>query len=97
MSIVQLALFAVGLMVVLVLGYVALSSPSPAKEGARRLQAVRYRHSENTIDKVESQLKKAIAARKPTMHKIAGSGSRAEALQIRLLRSGKNWSLSQYL
>jgi tight adherence protein B len=97
MSIVQLALFAVGLMAVLVLGYTALAGPSPAKEGARRLQAVRFRHSESTTDKVESQLKKAIAARKPKMHQIAGSGSRAEALQIRLLRSGKNWSLSQYL
>ena len=97
MSIVQLALFAVGLMVVMVLGYVAMSGPSPAKESARRLQQLRYRHSESTVDKVESQLKKAIAARKPKMHQIAGSGSRAEALQLRLLRSGKNWTLSQYL
>jgi tight adherence protein B len=97
MSIFQLLLFAVSLMAVLVLGYYALSGPSPTKEGNRRLQSVRFRHSDSTIDKVESQLKKAIAARKPTMHKIAGSGSRAEALQVRLLRSGRNWSLSQYL
>ncbi len=37
---------------------------------------MRYRHSESTNDKVESQLKKAIAARKPKMHKVAGAGSR---------------------
>ena len=97
MSILQLALFAFGLMAVMVLGYAAFSGPSPTKEGARRLQSVRFRHSESTVDKVESQLKKAIAARKPKMHRIAGSGSRAEALQLRLLRSGKGWTLTQYL
>ena len=37
MNIVQLVLFAVGLMTVLVLGYIAFAGPSPAKEGARRL------------------------------------------------------------
>ena len=97
MSILQLALLAIGLMTVVALAYFALVGPSPAKEGSRRLQSVRFRHSESTIDKVESQMKKAIAARRPKMHKIAGSSSRAEALQVRLMRSGKNWSISQYL
>jgi tight adherence protein B len=93
----QLLLFAVGLMTALGLAYAAFSGPSAAKEGARRLQGVRYRHSESTTDKVESQLKKAIAARKPKMHRIAGSGSRIEALALRLHRSGKKWSISQYI
>ena len=31
------------------------------------------------------------------MHKVAGSGSRADALRVRLHRSGKNWTISQYL
>ncbi|WP_095012811.1 type II secretion system F family protein [Tsuneonella mangrovi] len=96
MNILQLLLFAGGLMGMLVLGYMVLSGPSPAKESTRRLQAVRYRHSESTDTKVESQLKKAIASRKPKMHKIAGSGSRIEALAVRLDRTGKGWSLSQY-
>ncbi|MBS1239746.1 MAG: pilus assembly protein TadB [Proteobacteria bacterium] len=97
MSIVQLLLFAVGLMTALGLAYAAFAGPSAAKEGARRLQGVRYRHSESTIDRVESQLKKAIASRKPKMHKIAGSGSRIEALALRLHRSGKKWSITQYV
>ncbi len=97
MTILQLALFAAGLMAVMVLLYAALVGPSPAKEGARRLEGVRYRHSESTENKVESQLKKAIAARKPKMHKVAGSGSRIDALAMRLHRSGKNWTLQQYL
>ena len=96
MSIVQLLLIALGLMSFMVLGYLALSGPSAAKEGTRRLQAVRYRHSESTLDKVEAQLKKAVAARKPRMHHIAGSESRVAALALRLHRTGKGWTLSQY-
>jgi tight adherence protein B len=96
MSIVQLLLIAVGMMSFMVLGYLALAGPSAAKESARRLQAVRYRHSESTIDKVEAQLKKAVAARKPKMHHIAGSESRVAALALRLHRTGKGWTLSQY-
>jgi tight adherence protein B len=97
MSIVQLLLFAFGLMTVMVLGWVVLSGPSPAKAAARRLQALRFRHSENTKDKVEAQLKKAVAARKPKLHNIAGSGSRVEALMLRLHRTGMPWTVTQYL
>ena len=96
MNIIQLLLLGGGLMTALLLGYLAFMGKSPAKESQRRLESVRYRHSENTKDRVESQLKKAIAARKPKMHKIAGAGSRAEALALRLQRTGKGWTLSQY-
>lgn len=96
MSIVQLLLIAVGLMSFMVLGYLAFAGPSAAKESARRLQAVRYRHSESTTDRVEAQLKKAVAARKPKVHQIAGSESRIAALALRLHRTGKSWTLSQY-
>jgi tight adherence protein B len=97
MSIVQLLLVGGGLMGLMILGYVLLSGPSAAKESQRRLQAVRYRHSESTKDKVESQLKKAIANRKPKQFRKAGSGSRTEALSLRLKRTGMNWSINQYL
>jgi tight adherence protein B len=96
MSILQLLLFAGGLMAFMVLGYSALSGPSAVKAATRRLEAVRYRHSESTDTKVESQLKKAIAARKPKAFKVAGSGSRLAALAGRLDRTGKGWTLSQY-
>ncbi|WP_296674986.1 type II secretion system F family protein [Novosphingobium sp.] len=97
MGIIQLLLVAVGLMAFMVLGYMAFSGPSVAKESARRLQAVRYRHSESTIDRVEAQLKKAVAQRKPRMHQIAGSESRIAALSLRLHQTGKGWTLSNYL
>ena len=84
-------------MALMVVGYVALAGPSAAKESQRRLNAVRYRHSESTDTKVESQLKKAIAARKPKKHALAGSGSRVEALEVRLDRTGKSWTVSQYV
>ncbi|RIV87897.1 type II secretion system F family protein [Aurantiacibacter zhengii] len=97
MNIIQLLLMAAGFMALMVIGYTLLSGASPAKESQRRLQAVRYRHSESTTDKVESQLKKAIAARKPKQFSRAGADSRLTALQLRLDRTGMNWSLSQYL
>lgn len=97
MNIVQLLLLAVGLMTFMVLAWTAMSGPSAAKESARRLQAVRFRHSENTIDKVEAQLRKAVAARKPKLHQLAGSESRIAALSLRLHRAGKDWTVAQYL
>ncbi len=96
MSIFQLLLVGLGLVGLMVVGYMLLSGPSIAKESQRRLLAVRYRHSESTKDKVESQLKKAIAARKPKNFIKAGSGSRQQALAMRLERTGMNWTNMQY-
>ena len=96
MNILQLVLIACGLMSLMVIGYMLMSGPSAAREGQRRVEALRYRHSESTDTKVESQLKKAIAARKPKMHKVAGSSSRIEALAGRLDRTGKKWTITQY-
>src|SRR6187551_783913 len=97
MNIIQLLLVGGGLMTVMVLGYLAFAGKSPAKEGQRRLESVRYRHSESAVDRVESQLKKAIAARKPKFHRMAGSSSRADALAVRLQRTGKSWTVTQYI
>lgn len=96
-NMIQLILMTVGMMMAMVLGYAALSGPSASKESGRRLQSVRFRHSDSATDKVEAQYRKTVAARKPRMHKIAGSGSRMEALALRLHRTGKGWTLSQYL
>ncbi|TMM48754.1 type II secretion system F family protein [Qipengyuania marisflavi] len=96
MSIFQLALVVIGVLALMAIAYALLAGPNAAKAGQRRLMALRYRHSESTDTKVESQFKKAIASRKPKMQIIAGSGSRIQALAIRLDRTGKGWSLSQY-
>ena len=67
MSIVQPLIVLFGLIALSALGYFAFAGPSLTREGARRLQTVRDRHSESTKDKVEAQLRKAVAARKPKM------------------------------
>lgn len=97
MDIMQIGLLAFGAMLMLGLVYLALAGPNAAKASQRRLDQLRYRHSENTDTKVKSQLKKAIAARKPKAYRVAGSGSRIEALSIRLDRTGKQWTPSQYV
>ncbi|BEV01699.1 type II secretion system F family protein [Novosphingobium olei] len=97
MNIAQLLIMSIGIMAVLVLSYAAFSGPSATKESSRRLQAVRFRHSDNAVDKVEAQYRKAVAARKPKAYRPAGSSSRLEALEMRLHKTGRSWTLSQYL
>ncbi|WP_353230295.1 type II secretion system F family protein [Novosphingobium sp.] len=82
--------FMLGLVMIL------LSGPSASREGSRRLQAVRLRHSDNAVDKVEAQYRKAVAARKPGTYKSSGSQTRIEALTLRLHRTGKKWTVAQY-
>ncbi len=97
MATLPLVLVICGLFALLAIIYLLVAGPSVGKASHRRLEAVRFRHSQSTDTKVESQLKKAIAARKPKAFKVAGSGSRMEALAGRLDRSGKTWTVSQYL
>ena len=97
MSILQALLIGGGIFAMIVIAYMFLNGTSPAKESQRRLEQLRFRHSESTDTKVESQLKKAIAARKPKAHKVAGSASKTEALAMRLDRTGKGWTVTQYL
>jgi tight adherence protein B len=77
--------------------YFMSMGPNVGKAQKRRLEALRYRHAESTDAKVESQFKKAIAARKPKTFKVAGSGSRLDALEVRLDRTGQKWTVTQYL
>lgn len=96
MATLPLVLVICGSFALAALVYLLVAGPSLGKASQRRLEAVRFRHSQSTDTKVESQLKKAIAARKPKAFKVAGSGSRVEALAGRLDRSGKSWTVSQY-
>lgn len=97
MNFLQLIMVACALGGVFLLLWAALSGPSPSKESTRRLKTVRIRHSANSNDRLEAQMRRAVAARKPRMHHIAGSGSRAEALALRLHRSGLSWTMKQYI
>lgn len=97
MDMMQTLLITLVIFSLLVAGYVMITGTGAGKAQKRRLESLRYRHSESTDTKVESQLKKAIASRKPKMHRVAGSGSRTEALAVRLDRTGKGWTVSQYI
>jgi len=90
-------LLAGGLLGLMVLGYLLVDRRSQAKESRRRLEAVRFRHSESAKDRVEAQLKKAIAARRPSKQAAAGSRSQLETLALRLERTGKPWTVRQYV
>ena len=90
-------IFLTGLTVLALLALAALAGPSPAKAGQRRLQAVRLRHAGDAGLILENQLKKAIAARRPGSQRADGSRSRADALALRLERTGMNWTLGRYL
>ncbi len=93
----QTLLITVVIFAVLIAGYALVSGSGVAKAQKRRVQAVRYRHSESLDAKVDAQFKRAIAARKPKTYKVAGSGSRMEALAVRLNRTGKSWRVTQYI
>ncbi len=81
---------------VLVMGYALVTGTGAAKNQKRRMEALRLRHSESLDAKVDAQFKRALAARKPKSFKVAGSGSRTEALSMRLNRTGKSWTVTQY-
>ncbi|MEP3050263.1 MAG: type II secretion system F family protein [Erythrobacter sp.] len=97
MDIIQLLLITLVIFAALVGGYYLVNGTGANKARHRRLQSLRFRHSQSTDAKVESQFKKAIAARKPKTHKVAGSSSRSEALEVRLDRTGKTWTVTQYI
>ncbi|MEE4155564.1 MAG: type II secretion system F family protein [Erythrobacter sp.] len=97
MNFLQTLIITVVIFGVIVGVYTLLATSTVAKAQKRRMQSLRFRHSESMDAKVESQFKKAIAARRPKTYKVAGSGSRLEALAMRLDRTGKSWTVSQYL
>ncbi|MDC8754067.1 type II secretion system F family protein [Erythrobacter sp. sf7] len=97
MDFIQTLLITTVIFMALVFGYLLVTGSGVTKAQKRRVQSLRYRHSESVDAKVDAQFKRAIAARKPKSFKVAGSGSRAEALAVRLDRTGKGWSVSQYM
>jgi tight adherence protein B len=89
----------IGLCALALLGIAALvlAGPSPDKESSRRLQSVRFRHADSADARMEAQMRRAVAQRKPPVPRIAGSASRSEALALRLHRTGRDWTVQNYL
>ncbi len=97
MQFAQIIFIAIGMLLVIGVAFYALYGSPGSRQQAKRLQQIRYRHSQSAASKVEAQLKKAVAARKPRQHTAAGSDSKIAALALRLHRTGRNWTLQNYM
>jgi len=97
MDVIQLFILSLGFLAAIGLVAAALAGPSTRKQLQRRLSGVRTRHTDDANARVESQMKKALAARKPKIQKAAGNGSRSQALALRLQATGMGWTVKQYV
>lgn len=82
--------------VFVLLGF-AFIGPSSSKATTRRLTAVKGRHSDSDETKVEAQMKRAIASRKPILQGEGINISRSDKLRLRLAQTGKSWTFKSYL
>ncbi len=92
----QTLILAAGFMLVLVLLALAFVGPNVGKAASRRLGAVKMRHSDSADARVEQQMRKAVAARRPMIFQDGRSISRMDRLRLRLAQTGKKWTLKQY-
>lgn len=92
----QNLILATGFMLVLVLIALAFMGPNVGKAASRRLGAVKMRHSDSADARVEQQMRKALAARRPMIFTDGRSISRTDRLRLRLAQTGKSWTLQQY-
>jgi tight adherence protein B len=96
MSMIMLLL---GMIAALALAYVAFKGPSPEKAGNRRLETLRERHSKSSEVAAQAQLKRILASR--NTGKIEGLASslipNPALLRQRISRTGKEWTLAQYM
>lgn len=93
----QTLILGAGLMLVLVLLALAFLGPNVGKATSRRLGAVKMRHSDSADARVEQQMRKAVAARRPMVFTNGQSMSRYDRLRLRISQTGKNWTVQQYL
>jgi tight adherence protein B len=84
----QMAILSLGMLLALGLLGVAFAGPSMARTTARRLGAVKVRHSDSTDLKVEQQMRKAVAARRPLIFNEQDQMSRIDRLRLRLQKTG---------
>lgn len=74
----------------------AFGGPSPAKRVTQRLGTVRERHAEQSLD---GKMRRAIATQLPGQQQglLVSLVPKPELLTRRLARTGKNWTLRNYL
>jgi tight adherence protein B len=94
----QMIMLVGGMLAMLGLIYVALSGPSAGKAQSRRLESLRERHSKSSEVAANAQLKRILATRQTKMDGVAQQFIPNPALlKDRISRTGKSWTLPQYL
>ena len=93
----QTLIIAVGTILFFVLVALAFAGPNTGKATTRRLGAVKIRHSDSADARVEQQMRKAVAARRPLIFAEGQHISRANKLRMRLAQTGHKWTLQQYM
>lgn len=93
----QTLIIAAGTILFFVLVALAFAGPNTGKATTRRLGAVKIRHSDSADARVEQQMRKVVAARRPLIFAEGQHISRANKLRLRLAQTGKKWTLQQYM
>ena len=93
----QFLIIGAGVILILVLLAIAFAGPNTSKSTVRRLSAIKMRHSDSADARVEQQMRKAVASRRPMIFTDGRQISRSDKLRLRLAQTGKKWTLSQYL
>ena len=93
----QTLIIAAGTILFFVLVALAFAGPNTGKATTRRLGAVKIRHSDSADARVEQQMRKAVAARRPLIFAEGQHISRANKLRMRLAQTGHKWTLQQYM
>jgi tight adherence protein B len=94
----EMIMLLIGMLGVLGVVYIAVSGPSATKAQSRRLESLRERHSKSTEVAAQAQLKRILSHRQTRMDGVAQRFLPNPALlRVRIERTGRSWTLSQYL
>jgi tight adherence protein B len=93
----QAFMIAAGTILFFVLLALAFAGPSSGKATTRRLGAIKMRHSDSADARVEQQMRKVVAARRPLIFADGQQINYADKLRLRLAQTGKKWTLQQYM
>lgn len=98
MTMMQTVMLGIGVLTVLVLLMGMSSGPSANKMAAKRLEALKERYSSNSSVTVQAQLRKIVANRQTKLDNVMSQFiPRPALLRERIMRTGKNWTLPQYM
>ena len=94
----SIIIIAAGMLGTLFVIYSAVAGPSAAKAQARRLEALRERYTKSNEVAAQAQLKRILATRTTKMDGLAQQLIPNPALlRQRIAKTGRNWTLPQYL